>query len=536
MLGTRTKQVNVYGRKRHRIVNVDDEDKASDAHHIKKGERAPKTAFTSPARRPLSAVSSNLPSSPVPLPRNARKKRKPPTCIGRGTPPFKLLSPVVNVDIVILDDEGQTISQERRVSRTDVQANPNPKQPAKGINNRKPSGSSVQRTIVLSDDDEDEITPPQKPVEQKNVRANLISKQPAKWANNRKPSGSSVQRAIVLSDDDEDDIPPNPIKWKKAPLLMSSDEESDTKGLTSPSPYVPAPRLHPRTVISPPTSPEVEVDTQSVVPPKSTEIPQQSFRPILPANALRADVRATVLSPAPRSKARQLTPMRCGARRSVFPAPPSPPTPTTPSDLDDLSFDFSELGLSSTELGEINRSLERHDKPPPQYLMPLLEECSQSTPHEFSAFIDMFPLDPIVQTSHGGVSVIGGRGSKGPVCFHKIGEASFSEVFGIGDVVLKVIPLRDEDVKHGNPKMDSSDSPAPSDAKDVLKEIIVTRAMGEMCNGFVELLRTYVVRGRYPTTLLDLWDEYHGRKGSESVRPGTTPLYAAKPIHLLISI
>jgi len=54
---------------------------------------------------------------------------------------------------------------------------------------------------------------------------------------------------------------------------------------------------------------------------------------------------------------------------------------------------------------------------------------------------------------------------------------------------------------------------------DILKEIVVTRALGEMCNGFVNLLKTYVVRGKYPSLLLDLWDEYNQTKGSESVRP-----------------
>ncbi|KAI0346874.1 hypothetical protein BDW22DRAFT_1321916 [Trametopsis cervina] len=50
-----------------------------------------------------------------------------------------------------------------------------------------------------------------------------------------------------------------------------------------------------------------------------------------------------------------------------------------------------------------------------------------------------------------------------------------------------------------------------------------------MCEGFVQLLRTYVVRGKYPSVLLDLWDEYDERKGSESARPdgfGVSQLYA----------
>lgn len=75
----------------------------------------------------------------------------------------------------------------------------------------------------------------------------------------------------------------------------------------------------------------------------------------------------------------------------------------------------------------------------------------------------------------------------------------------------------------------AAEIPAPSDAKDVLKEVIVTREMGEICDGFVKLLKTYVVRGRYPSLLLDLWDEYNEKKGSESIRPdsfGLTQVYA----------
>jgi serine/threonine-protein kinase haspin len=144
----------------------------------------------------------------------------------------------------------------------------------------------------------------------------------------------------------------------------------------------------------------------------------------------------------------------------------------------------------------------------PPHLIPLLDECGQEAPVEFSAFIEAFPVHPVVWSSYSGHAT-----------FRKIGEASYSEVFGIGDVVLKIIPIRNEE---GLDEIDA-ETPAPSDAKDVLKEIVVTRAMGEMCNGFVNLLKTYVIRGKYPSLLLDLWDEYNQTKGSESVRPGATP-------------
>ena len=127
----------------------------------------------------------------------------------------------------------------------------------------------------------------------------------------------------------------------------------------------------------------------------------------------------------------------------------------------------------------------------------------------------MFPFDPIVREEREG-------GPSGLAKFQKIGEACYSEVFGIGDVVLKIIHLRDE--TRNGPLAGGADSPEVSEAKDVLKEIIVTRAMGECCVGFTELLRAYIVRGKYPSLLLDLWDDYDERKGSESVRPGASVL------------
>jgi serine/threonine-protein kinase haspin len=198
--------------------------------------------------------------------------------------------------------------------------------------------------------------------------------------------------------------------------------------------------------------------------------------------------------------------MRGGGRNQRLFDPPSPPSPTTPTDFD-LSIDFSNFSLESPSQ---TQDTYRSEFEVPKYLEPLLEECRQETcgPYNFSAFIESFPFDPI--TSRGNEDV--------DLTFRKIGEASYSEVFGIGDVVLKVIPIRDE--SEAGQSAEEEDGPAPSDAKDVRKEIIVTRAMGEVYGGFVKLLKNYVVRGRYPEVLLQLWDEYNERKGSESIRPG----------------
>ncbi|KAF7792874.1 hypothetical protein EIP86_003975 [Pleurotus ostreatoroseus] len=554
MLGTRTKQVFAYGRRGHRIVNVADErkeggnaeipvfpksrpegkqgnenvsrlpaavrrqvpdssDSESDSSYCEssphsklkpipppKRERAPRNSkgrLSSPARKPLSAVSSNVPSPlPVASPVRAPKKRK---LLSKKTTPIKALkptSPIVQVDIVVLDERGHKVSQERRVSRTTAQPNPVAKRSVKQI--KKPvAGSSVEHAIVLTDDEH---------------------KPPAA----KKPPKPTKTKPVAISSEEESDDEPVPLT--KLPGLQLSPE--------SPPPR-PAVRRNrrPTTILSPPTSPDVEI-----VEPESSAGAQRrmmksviTHKPTLNAptpgprrkSAVRVDTAFTAgfLSPtAPHFKSRKVTPVRHGARPSFLPEPSDTDSNLDDDDDDDDDFGLSELALSPRTMKQIKFEFNRHEKPQPKHLVPLLEECAQTTPHEFSAFIDMFPLDPIVQTSHGGVDLVGVKGSKGPVSFQKIGEASYSEVFGIGDVVLKVIPLRDQDTKS---TLDDSDSPAPSDAKDVLKEIIVTRAMGEMCDGFVELLRTYIVRGKYPSLLLDLWDEYNDKKGSENVRPDT---------------
>ena len=172
------------------------------------------------------------------------------------------------------------------------------------------------------------------------------------------------------------------------------------------------------------------------------------------------------------------------------------------TDVNDL-LKFADLSLSDYQ---------EYTPKVPKYLLPLLQECNQESPHEFSSFINSFPFDQIVQSYESKLAAY----SKAE--FRKVGEASYSEVFGIGSVVLKIVPLRDE----SETKADGRDieSPPPTDARNVLREIAATRSMGELCEGFIKLFRTYVVRGKYPSLLLSLWDEYNDVKGSENIKPG----------------
>ncbi|GLB34041.1 putative protein with domain of unknown function [Lyophyllum shimeji] len=437
-----------------------------------------KSDNSTPSRAPLAHFSLNVPGSPA-FPTKVRGAKVPGA---KGTPPKlnKPFSPFVDVDIIVLDDDGRTVRKERRISRADIEANPAnrpvPKPPKPTASQRKPS---VHLGSEVADNEE----------------SFELRKQP------KRPARRVALTVYSDESESEDEAPPPP-------------RRSSSKAPANPQPLPP-----PRPEAGPSRS-VVEV----IIPPAlySIKTPHAvAERPPPPAFAppLRPAAPLTQyhnLSP-PVARTRPLTPIRRHGGRNLF-NPPSPPSPSMSTDLD-LSLDFEELTISASS--HLDASC-LHVPEIPEYLKPLLAECGQEScgPIEFSSFIETFPYDPAVRSD----------GAQ-PVEFRKIGEASYSEVFGIGDVVLKVIPLRDEsagnasagqiktNVRRNEGAQEEEDGPPPSDAKDVLKEIIVTHAMGEVCDGFVKLLKAYVVRGKYPEVLLRLWDEYNSNKGSESVRP-----------------
>lgn len=435
----------------------------------------PNVISASPVRAPLSAVSVNISGSPAISykPRLATKSN-----VGKARKPF---SPFVDVDIIVLDDEGRALRTERRVSRTDIEANPF---------NQCLEATKTKRTtkkpVRLAEDTDSEceiVSQPRRKVARKPI---IVSD------DSQSEEDSSTKSAEApITETPVGSTLPNPSASQELRACSSSIFEV----LVPPAPYK-IPDLNTRLVAVPPA-------TESRPPSPRPVITKPAPLPLIPKlpielNAPKGRYQHNL---SPLQKPRQLTPMR-GGRQRLF-EPPSPVSPTTPTDFD-LSIDFGDLNLQ-TDLqtqGELDV---------PDYLIPLLEECHQETcgPHNFSAFIESFPYDPILHSARASDIM--------DMEFRKIGEASYSEVFGIGDVVLKVIPLRDE---YAEGQHDEQEGPAPSDAKDVRKEIIVTRAMGEVYGGFVKLLKTYVVKGKYPEVLLRLWDEYNDRKGSESMRPG----------------
>jgi len=110
----------------------------------------------------------------------------------------------------------------------------------------------------------------------------------------------------------------------------------------------------------------------------------------------------------------------------------------------------------------------------PSALQSLLAEAGQTAPLDFTGFINSFPLDKM-------------HGNKGNhLDYRKIGDASYSEVFGIGKVALKIMPLKSE-VRPFTAHEDV-EKPFESTPEDVLKEVTITKAMGDICSAFITLL------------------------------------------------
>ncbi len=204
MLGSRTKHVFAYGRRGHRVVNAyDDYDrtsKDSDSSStkrendvprshlsekgmkqspisikscssvqdsplipVKKPKRSPKVAkvgVTSAKhkpilRYPLGSIATNAPASPA-IPPAVRAKRRQTVAKTSSLIPQ---SPIVDVDIVVLDAHGRRVSQEHRTARVDVQANvlaPAPSKRAKMLPRGAKSGTANKKSepIVVSSDSE----------------------------------------------------------------------------------------------------------------------------------------------------------------------------------------------------------------------------------------------------------------------------------------------------------------------------------------------------------------------------------------------
>ncbi|KAJ3342011.1 Serine/threonine-protein kinase haspin [Gonapodya sp. JEL0774] len=108
----------------------------------------------------------------------------------------------------------------------------------------------------------------------------------------------------------------------------------------------------------------------------------------------------------------------------------------------------------------------------------------------------------------------------------KIAEATYSEVYEmtIPDsvdkkrpgtrCVVKVVPVGGD--------ISVNDSPQLT-LKEVAAEVVCTSAVSELGPGFVKLARSFIAQGRYPKALLNEWDKFAKKRGTENERPDFLP-------------
>lgn len=148
-----------------------------------------------------------------------------------------------------------------------------------------------------------------------------------------------------------------------------------------------------------------------------------------------------------------------------------------------------------------------HSSSPATALRRLLRDAGQECPISFMKFLETFKMKEIDALSPSSAASGKGKGravQRSSLKYRKIGDASYSEVFALGDIVLKIVPLAvelddsdDEDDVNGDNKqdkkgghpVDEDDIPFRSSPESVLKEVMITRAVGDCSEGFIKLLK-----------------------------------------------
>ena len=570
MLASRTKKVAVYGRRGHRVVAVSDNHLTLTRQEQKQEEKPyswlpPKQPLPSgvemqrksarlstacrnenepgmtkvhkpssdtPNRRVLGAVPLTR-NSPIPIfhagKQGASNAKHPYKRSG-----LRQASPVVDVEIMVIDDDGKVLSKERRVSTPRAVRTQDDEDDDLEIEVKRPTRrrrGPVYRVDSSDDERGNEDSVDEDYIPNSSTRRISMNVKPimtyAKTSIRRKTNiGNTVptQAAGVTARPTRTRTRANEAAHAAVISNSDSSSESDVSILehTNPAPS----KLAKQT---PPTA-----ATTSAYPRSSVEVLLPRLSQINISCSTTSDTKQQALaipsggtglgnSPAPfvRSEVPRPRTVQPNSSKVYFAETTRPrpfgdkPIPVYDShDFDgcDISLDDelaealrnAELtireeqknssatrGTAITEIGGTRKkprqTIATLSVPIPKrpsiggLLGSLLMECNQETLLDFDAFVTSFAID-CKQT-----------GMTSAPAFCKIGEASYSEVFGVGEVVLKVIPLRDMDGGRNRKHAITVDAPFMSEINDVLKEIAVTRAMGAMCQGFTKLIRCCVL-------------------------------------------
>ncbi|CEH15690.1 Serine/threonine kinase (haspin family) [Ceraceosorus bombacis] len=221
----------------------------------------------------------------------------------------------------------------------------------------------------------------------------------------------------------------------------------------------------------------------------------------------------------------------------------STPTERGANEVHEATKKLSRLNVSSTKLQRPMLSSDLSSPPPsPRVargrkavglgeqqgspLDALMRLCDQCAPVAFTKLLEQLASQVIASkeqsntnASHRSRFAASSSSAASASGWKKVGEASYSEVFGIGEIVIKVIPLCSETREE---EQEEREWPEESKAEDVSREVAIMQACGR---GFIRLLSSHVVCGVYPPMLMRAWDAYDKRKagGSENVRPACLP-------------
>lgn len=528
----------VYLTQSRKIYNARRQSKgtASDNVHI--------TSRPKPLRQPLAERTTNIPSTP------SRPN-------GKGKSKASLYSPttrIATVDIITLNATGKQIDEEKRVIKKFEGGG---KTRAANTTYRiteeasgSPRGSSAlarnNKVETLSDTDtssDDDYVPRRL---NRQSKSNRITKSATQ--------GSSTSRRVTRTSEYQEGKCPSAVVSHKNPsssrkpvlakgsvrTIILSDSDDDSEDCTTKHGQIRAGQR--KLSASTGNASDVQSQTSAMNSRSSIKEPLRSRKHFDELGNQSTKATSTIARQVHSSNLASTEHIYTG-QRSIVPTLTAIATKHTPSqcfkdDYDD-SISIDEELMLALELAEVelqddngsesiargglgkplskNNGKETHPQPKrtSPNLRPLLSECGQIVPFEFASFIETFPVDPIVSFCDTNIPL-----GKSHSSYEKVGEASYSEVFGIGNVVLKIIPLLVDGLDTSLLWTASNDPPPSSGVEDVLNEIRITRTMGEICKGFIRLLRAHIVQGPYPKSLLTLWDEYDSKRGSESIRPG----------------
>ena len=135
--------------------------------------------------------------------------------------------------------------------------------------------------------------------------------------------------------------------------------------------------------------------------------------------------------------------------------------------------------------------------------------------HDIAKLLSLCTSNDIVQFEHVYDGKVLAKSSK-------LGEGAFGEVFAMGTAereqpVLKVVPVGGKVEVNGFEQ---------TTLEEISSEVLISSYLSglrsgqdNVCAGFVELRQSFVFRGNYPQKLLELWDQFSSKKGTENDRP-----------------